>query len=182
MAVSALEALAERAATASGPLPVRKWNPPDCGPIDIAIDRDGRWWHEGRPIAREGLVRLFSRVLRREPDGGYALVTPVEKVAIRVDDVPFVAVEMAAEGDGAAQRLGFLTNIGEFVTAGPEHKLRFEVDPRRGDVVPYLTVREGIEARLHRSLLFPLVECGMTESGTFGVWSDGCFFPIGAMP
>lgn len=182
MAMSALDALAGRAVAASGPLQVRKWNPPACGPIDIAIDREGRWWHEGRPIEREGLVRLFSRILRREPDGGYVLVTPVEKVAIRVEDVPFIAVEMAAEGAAAAQRLGFLTNVGEFVTAGPERPLRFEVDPGRGDVVPYLTVREGIEARLHRSLLFPLVECGMTEGGSFGVWSDGCFFPIGAMP
>ncbi|MBB5752811.1 DUF1285 domain-containing protein [Prosthecomicrobium pneumaticum] len=182
MAVSALDALAARAAAASGPLPVERWDPACRGAIDIAIDRAGVWWHEGRPIRREGLVRLFSRILRREPDGGYALVTPLERLSIRVANVPLLAVDMAAEGEGADERLVFLTNVGELVAAGPDRPLRFTVEPGRGDLVPYLTVRPGIEARLERALVMPLVERGQVEGGLFGVRSAGVFFAIGAAP
>lgn len=158
--------------------PVEAWNPPDCGPIDIRIDAEGRWYHLGSPIGRAPLVRLFASILRREPDGSYVLVTPVEKLTIRVDDVPFLAVEMHAEGKGAAQRLTFRTNVGDVVTAGRDHPLRFAVDAVNGGIRPYLRVRGGLEARLSRPLLYDLVALAAEKAGRLGVTSDGAFFEL----
>ena len=94
------------------------WNPPFCGDLDMRIARDGTWFYLGTPIGRAPLVRLFSSILKREGDR-YFLVTPVEKVGITVDDAPFVAVDFTAEGEGRAQRLTFVTQVGDEVTAGP---------------------------------------------------------------
>lgn len=177
-----LAALLSRAA--SGEMkarPVEAWNPPDCGPIDIRIDRDGRWYHLGSPIGREPLVRLFASILRREPDGSHVLVTPVEKLSITVDDVAFLAVEMHAEGRGSKQRLTFRTNVGDVVTAGPDHPLRFAVDPANDGVRPYVRVRGGLEARLTRPLLYDLVALSSESGGRVGVMSDGAFFELPPM-
>ena len=105
--------------------PVHRWNPTHCGDSEMRIARDGTWYHQGSPIGRPAMVRLFSTILRREPDGRYVLVTPVDKLDITVEDAPFVAVEMKAEGDGADARLAFRLNTGDLVTAGPDHPLRF---------------------------------------------------------
>src|SRR6478735_4054678 len=96
-----------------GPAPVHLWNPPFCGDLDMRIASDGTWFYLGTPIGRPGLVKLFASVLKREGDS-YFLVTPVEKVGIRVDDAAFVAVEMAADGEGAAAILRFRTNIDDW--------------------------------------------------------------------
>ena len=125
-----------------------------CGDIDIRIAGDGTWFHEGCPIGRLPLVKLFASVLRRE-DGDYWLVTPVEKARITVDDVPFIAVEMEAEGDGKAQRLRFRTNLDEWVSADAAHPLAFRALPGSEDKAPYLTVRDGLEARVARAALLP---------------------------
>src|ERR1700748_3639420 len=95
--------------------PVEKWNPTHCGDSDMRIARDGTWFHMGSPIGRQEMVRLFSPILRREPDGGFVLVTPVEKLDIAVEDAPFVAVEMKAEGDGSAARLALPVHTHEAV-------------------------------------------------------------------
>src|SRR6478752_5117348 len=116
-------AAAKAQAPGRGLPPVHLWHPEHCGEIDIVIRRDGRWFHEGAPIGREALVRLFSTVLRKDPDGIY-LVTPVEKLKITVEDAPFIAVRVDREGDA----LKFLTNVGDEVTAGPDHAIRVEVD------------------------------------------------------
>src|SRR5947209_7339664 len=84
--------------------PVEKWNPEHCGDSAMRIARDGTWYHEGAPIGRPAMVRLFSTILRREPDGRHVLVTPVEKLDIEVEDAAFVAVELKSEGDGQARR------------------------------------------------------------------------------
>src|ERR1700754_2280203 len=105
--------------------PVEKWNPEHCGDSAMRIARDGTWYHEGSPIGRAAMVRLFSSILRREPDGSYILVTPVEKLSIAVEDAPFVAVELKTEGEGSERRLAFRLNTDELVVAGPEHPLRF---------------------------------------------------------
>src|SRR3954451_6102437 len=105
--------------------PVESWNPDHCGASGMRIARDGTWYHEGSPIGRAAMVRLFSTILRREPDGVYVLVTPVEKLDIEVEDAPFVAVEMKAEGDGRERNLAFRLNTGDLVVAGAGHKLRF---------------------------------------------------------
>ena len=157
--------------------PVDQWHPTHCGPSDMRIARDGTWFHQGSPIGRIEMVRLFSTILRREPDGGYVLVTPVEKLDIAVDDAPFVAVEMKAEGTGRDARLAFRLNTGELVTAGADHPLRFaatEEGPR-----PYLHVRGGLEALVARPVYYDLAERALADdAATPGVWSDGAFFAL----
>ncbi len=155
--------------------PVERWNPVHCGDSGMRIARDGTWWHEGAPIGREAMVRLFSTILRREPDGAYVLVTPVEKLDIAVEDAAFQAVEMKVEGAGAEARLVFRLNTGDLVTAGPGHALRFaakEEGPR-----PYLHVRGGMEALVVRAIYYELAELALANDPP-GVWSDGAFFPV----
>ncbi len=157
--------------------PVEQWNPSHCGDSEMRIARDGTWFHQGSPIGRQTMVRLFSTILRREADGRYVLVTPVEKLDIAVEDAPFVAVEMKAEGDGADARLAFRLNTGDLVTAGADHPLRFtegEDGPR-----PYLHVRGGLEALVARSVYYELAERALADdAATPGVWSGGTFFPL----
>ncbi len=105
--------------------PVEKWHPAHCGDIDIRIARDGTWFHEGSPIGRHELVRLFSTILRKDPDG-FHLVTPGEKMRIVVEDAPFLAVLLRVEGEGEGQKLIFTTNVGDETVAG-----RGQSDPRR---------------------------------------------------
>ena len=157
--------------------PVHLWNPAHCGEIDIVIKRDGRWLHEGAVIGREAMVRLFSTILRKDPDGFY-LVTPVEKLRITVEDAPFIAVRVDRDGEG----LKFLTNVGDEVAAGPDHAIRVEVSPT-GEPRPYLHVRRGLEALIARSVFYELVEMAeertTPEGQTWGVTSDGAWFPMG---
>lgn len=169
-----LEALLN-AQSGDKPPPVERWNPPYCGDIGLAIRRDGTWTYQGSPIGRKPLVRLFSRVLRRDPDGRTYLVTPVEKIDVAVEDAPFLAVEMEVAGGGADQRLTFRTNVDDVVACGPEHPLRFEVEPGSGGLKPYLRVRGRLEALVTRAVYYDLVELGVTEGRAFGVWSGGHF-------
>jgi uncharacterized protein len=158
--------------------PVHLWNPPFCGEMDMRIARDGTWFYQGSPIGRKPMVRLFSTVLRRDGDGRYYLVTPVEKLAIRVDDAPFVAVEMTAHGAGRGQVLTFRTNVDDEVMAGPEHPIRVAT-AADGEPSPYLHVRDRLEALIARAVFYDLVELAEERDGEFGVWSAGAFFPIG---
>ena len=152
---------------------------------DMRIARDGTWFHEGTPFTRIALVKLFSTVLKRTDDGGYMLATPVERVAIEVEDAPFVAVEMACDGEGRERCLRFRTNIDEWVTLDADHPLRVAEQPDTGEPSPYIKLREGIEALVARAVFYDLVE--MAEDGpgpdgakVVGVWSAGTFFPLGA--
>jgi uncharacterized protein len=160
--------------------PVEKWNPDFCGDIDLVIKRDGTWFHEGTPIGRAKLVRLFSTVLRREGDRHF-LVTPVEKLEITVEDAPFIAVLMRREGEGERQTLTFTTNVGDEAAAGEDHKLSFRRD--NDGMAPYIDVRAGLEARIARAVYYDLVELAETREidgvDMFGVWSGGVFFPFG---
>ncbi|MEO5494763.1 MAG: DUF1285 domain-containing protein [Sphingomonas sp.] len=157
--------------------PVDKWHPTHCGDSDMRIARDGTWFHMGSPIGRQEMVRLFSTILRREPDGSYVLVTPVEKLDIAVEDAPFVAVEMKAEGDGSDAKLAFRLNTGDLVTAGPDHALRF-VQADHGPL-PYLHVRGGLEALVVRSVYYDIAERALSgDDDPVGVWSDGAFFAL----
>jgi hypothetical protein len=155
-------------------------NPSHCGEIDIRIARDGTWFHEGTPFARRELVRLFSTILRKEADG-YYLVTPAEKMRIRVEDVPFLAVLLDAEGAGSSQRLVFTTNVGDDVIAGADNPIRVETDPRSGEPAPYIHVRQGLEARISRNVFYQLADLAVpwADSSNLGVWSSGCFFALG---
>ncbi|MBP1852569.1 DUF1285 domain-containing protein [Rhizobium halophytocola] len=182
-----LAALIQRASDQSngknGALPpVERWNPPDCGDIDMEIGADGTWFYMGTPIGRAPLVRLFSTVLRRDEDGKTYLVTPVEKVGIRVVDAPFLAVEMSCSGEGAEQRLTFRTNVGDVVEAGAEHGLRFSIDGEGAELKPYLHVRGRLEALVSRAVMYDLVDLGedIEIDGVlmFAVRSGGSVFPI----
>lgn len=173
-----LAALLAEAGNAAGARPVERWDPPDCGDIDIRIAADGTWFYRGTPIGREALVRLFASVLRREPDGRHVLVTPVEKLGIVVDDAPFLAVEMESEGAGEERRLFFRTNVGDVVPAGHDHPLRFETEADTGGLKPYLRVRGGLEALLTRALALDLAAIAEERDGRAGIWSKGAFFPF----
>ena len=157
--------------------PVQDWTPPFCGNLDMRIARDGTWFYQGTPIGRPALVRLFSTILRRDGDD-YFLVTPVEKVGITVDDAPFVAVDVEAEGAGQDQTLRFETNVGDHVTAGPDHPIRVDRDPETGEPAPYVLVRANLEALIDRKSFYRLVEIGDRQDGWFGLWSGGAFFRI----
>ena len=174
-------AAAAGAASRGGLPPVERWNPPFCGDIDMRIARDGTWFYLGTPIGRPALVRLFSNILWREGDR-YFLVTPVEKVGIRVDDAPFVAVDFAAEGEGRDQRITFTTHVGDQVTAGPDHPIRVVRDPDTGEPAPYVLVRRNLEALIDRKSFYRLVELCTHEDHEgarwFGLWSGGAFFPV----
>jgi hypothetical protein len=157
--------------------PVHEWNPPFCGDLDMRIARDGTWFYQGTPINRHGLVRLFSTILRKDGDR-YFLVTPVEKVGITVDDAPFVAVDFERDGEGEGQNLRFETNVGDHVTAGPDHPIRVERDPETGEPSPYVHVRAGLDALIDRKSFYRLVEIGDRRDGWFGLWSGGAFFAM----
>ncbi|WP_099864489.1 DUF1285 domain-containing protein [Pararhizobium haloflavum] len=178
-----LAALISRAAsTERGLPPVERWNPPFCGDLDMEIRADGTWYYLGTPIGRERLVRLFSTVLRRDEDGKTYLVTPVEKVGIRVEDAPFLAVEMSATERGGVQTLTFRTNVGDVVEAGPDRPLRFDVAGDHDSLKPYLHVRGRLEALVSRPLMYDLVELGerldIDGEEMFVLRSGGSVFPI----
>lgn len=161
-----------------------------CGDFDLRIARDGTWYYKGTPITRMPLVKLFASVLRRESDGSYWLVTPVERGTIVVDDAPFVAVDvdrLPADAPAASPdaELIFRTNLDETVVAGPDHPIRVEIDAETGEPSPYILVRGGMEALINRATFYRLVdfavENGRTDggNGVLGVWSRGRFFALG---
>jgi len=157
--------------------PVDCWNPERCGDSGMRIARDGTWYHEGQPIRRPAMVRLFSTVLRREPDGSHVLVTPVEKLGIEVESTAFRAVEMSSEGEGPERRIAFRLDSGDAVMLGPDHPLRI-VETANGPS-PRLVVRHGLEAELTRPLYYELAEIALAEGNEpSGVWSGGAFFPL----
>ena len=174
-----LTAAAKEAAQKGLP-PVHLWNPPFCGDLDMRIAGDGTWFYMGTPIGRPALVRLFSTILKREGDK-YFLVTPVEKVGIRVDDAPFLAVEMVKVNSAAGPLLRFRTNVDDWVDCDSAHRLRFETS-RDGGLTPYLHVRANLWAKVTRALYYDLVDMGeervIDGQPMFGVESAGVFFPM----
>ncbi len=174
-----LEATVQAAAQrAPGLPPVHLWHPTHCGEIDIVIRRDGVWLHEGSPIGREALVRHFSTILRKDPDG-FHLVTPVEKLKVTVEDAPFVAIRV----DRVGEDLRFLTNVGDTVVAGPDNPIRVGAEGPKGWPAPYVHVRRGLEARIVRPVFYELVEMAnerdLADGPTLGVASGGAFFALG---
>jgi hypothetical protein len=157
--------------------PVDQWNPDRCGHSEMRIARDGTWYHQGSPINRPAMVRLFSTVLRREPDGSHVLVTPAEKLEIDVETTAFRAVEMHTEGTGESRQIAFSLDSGDAVIAGPEHPIR--ILPTKRGPSPRLAVRHGLEAELSRASYYELAEIAIAEGhDPPGVWSGGAFFPL----
>ena len=157
--------------------PVERWDPPHCGHSGMRIARDGTWYHDGAPIRRPAMVRLFSTVLRQEPEGRHMLVTPVEKLDIDVESTAFRAIAMRSEGAGKARRIAFELDIGDPVLLGPAHPLRL-IETDHGQS-PRIAVRHGLEAELSRPVYYELAELALCDSGDPpGIWSDGAFFPL----
>lgn len=156
--------------------PVQDWHPDRSGAIDIRIAADGTWYHDGDPIGRQSLIRLFATILRKDPDG-YYLVTPAEKLAIAVEDAPFVAVDFEVKGEGAAQQILFVTNVDDYVLADADHPIRMagtDDNPR-----PYVLVRDGLEAVISRAAYYRLVELCVAEQDGYWIWSAGARFKLG---
>lgn len=157
--------------------PVDAWQPERCGHSGMRIARDGTWYHDGAPIRRPAMTRLFSTVLRKEPDGRHVLVTPVEKLDIEVECTAFRAIEMHSEGEGRSRRIAFRLDSGDAVILGPEHPFRMVEEADRRS--PRILVRNGLEAELSRSVYYELAEIALSEDQERpGVWSDGQFFPL----
>ncbi|MEO5577988.1 MAG: DUF1285 domain-containing protein [Sphingomicrobium sp.] len=155
--------------------PVDRWNPKHCGRSDMRIAADGTWFHMDTPITRPAMVRLFSTVLRREPDGSHVLVTPVEKLSIEVEVTAFRAIAMTSEGEGDKRRIAFELDSGDAVILGPDHPLTIGDDAHGPS--PRLAVRHGLEALLARPLYYELAEIALAEGhDPPGIWSSGAFF------
>lgn len=183
--IAGLEALIRQQQSAKGPPSVEKWNPPYCGDIGMEIRSDGTWYYQNSPIGRPALVKLFASILRRDDDGRHYLVTPVEKIDVKVADAPFLAVEMEQVGQGSEQTLVFRTNVDDIVSAGQAHPLRFVLEPAAGGLKPYVRVRGRLDALLTRALYVDLVELAVPMSSDagnsedeLGIWSGGTFFPL----
>jgi hypothetical protein len=182
-ATASLEAMIARAGAGGKTLPpVHKWNPPFCGDIDMEIRRDGTWFYLGTPIGRLPLVKLFSSVMRKDEDGKTYLVTPVEMVGIRVEDAPFVAVEMDMKQEDGNPVLVFRTRTDDIVEAGPENPIRFEREAGSDGVKPYLLVRGRLEALIARPVMYQLIALGeeivVNGRAMFAVRSKGAVFPV----
>lgn len=185
LAAMITRAQADRNAGKDGLPPVERWNPPFCGDIDMEIRPDGTWFYMGTPIGRPALVRLFSTVLRCDGDNRIYLVTPVEKIGIRVLDAPFVAVEMTVSEEEGGQVLTFRTNVGDIVRAGPDNPLRFATHGETEQLKPYVLVRGRLEALVNRAVTYDLLALGeaveIDGEEMFAISSGGVVFPVMAM-
>jgi len=176
--VAALKSHAADGAPARRLPPVEKWNPAHCGEAGLEILRDGTWMHEGTRITRERLVKLFSSILRKDDDGQTYLVTPVEKIIVRVHDAPFLAIRADRDVEGRDQNIVFTTNVGDVTVAGPDRPIR--VTYTNGEPRPYVLVRGRLEARILRTPFYELVEWSEMRDGKLGVWSGGVWWELGA--
>lgn len=162
--------------------PVEKWNPPFCGDLDMEIRRDGTWFYMGTPMGRPALVRLFSSILRKDEDDHTYLVTPVEKVRIKVEDAHFLAVEMNVEGEGPEKRISFRTNVGEIVVIDDVHPIWFEIEGKDAELKPYFRVRGRLDALVNRATMYDLVELGeevdIDGQKMFALQTNGMVIPI----
>ncbi len=175
-----LQTMRREAGGKASPAPVERWNPAYCGGAEIVIRANGEWVHEGARMTREALVRLFASVLRKDEDGETYLVTPAEKIRIRVEDAPFIAIRVDKIGAGREAAIAFTTNVGDVVAAGPDHPLWVREDPRSGAPSPYVRVRGRLDAKLSRAVFYELADAAEMHGDQLGVWSQGMFFPLGA--
>ncbi len=178
--------LARLASSVARPASGTKTAPRDCGSFDIHIARDGSWFYRGSSINRMALVRLFAGVLERDAEGQYWLSTPAERGRITVEDAPFLAVSLESQNPGSPfQALTFRTNLDHSATLDGDHPLRVALDKVTGGPIPYILVKDRLEARLARPVFYELVELGREErvgdTTLFGVWSKGKFFLLGSL-
>jgi len=171
-------------ARARGPVSAERWDPPYCGDIGLKICADGTWVYRDSPIRREGLIKLFASVLRKDADGRTYLVTPAEKFDVEVADAPFLVVEMEVHGKGSGQELIFRTNVNDIVRCGPQHPLRFCIQRPSGGLKPCVRVRGRLDPLVVRAFYYDLVALAVEEKcdgrSAIGLWSGGAFFTMHA--
>ena len=181
VSVSKLSSTVTKYVQESKPAPVDLWDPPYCGELNIRIARDGQWFYNNSPIGRKRLVKLFSNILKKEKNT-YYLVTPVEKVKIKVDDAPFVIVDMECTKKGTSQEISFVTNTEARFTLSKKHPLRVKIKKDTKEPSPYVTVRRNLEGLIDRKTFYRLAdmcEIHLHRGETWlGIWSMGKFFPI----
>lgn len=162
--------------------PVELWEPDFCGDLDLEIKADGTWFYMGTPIGRHSMVRLFSTVLRKDDDGKTYLVTPVEKVGIRVEDAHFLAVELTVTSNKGDQIINLRTNMGDIVQVGKNNPLWFDVSGPHAELKPYVRVRGRLDALVNRATMYELIELGeeiiIDDVNMFALRSSGEVFPI----
>lgn len=168
--------------------PVHRWDPPSCGDIGLAVGRDGTWTHQGDAIERPALVKLFASLLKRDPNGDYWVVTPVEKSPVRVTAAPLLAVALTVEHPGqAGQTISLITNMGDTCTLGPDNPVRIDDTLFDDGPAPLVTVRHGptngIEALMTRSCFYDFAQCVEDADTKPGhthlcVRSNGIVFPL----
>lgn len=160
--------------------PVSQWNPARTGDSEMEITADGRWFHQGGEIKRPAMIRAFSTLLRRDTDGGYWLVTPAERLSIKVEDAPFLAVELRNAGDGKDRNIAFRLNVDDLLIADAEHPLVMRTPAKgHGEARPYILVRDNLWARLTRPVYYELAELALSESPESpGLWSCGSYFSL----
>jgi uncharacterized protein len=138
---------------------------------DFKIDKDGQWYHDGAPIKREALARLFSdRALKIDEEGRYWLQTPFEKYPVIVEDSPYVIVDFKVR-DGV---VALKSNMDEVVEVGANHPLELRYSKAYEMELPYIEIRNGLHARLGRNVYYALVE----QFGTH-IESKGVRFALG---
>jgi len=157
---------------------LQAWNPPLSGDMDLLIKANGEWYHEGSLITRPSLVKLFASILRREGED-YFLVSPVEKWRIQVEDVPFLVIEVGFEETTTAeqQKVKLHTATGDTFFLDEEHPLRM-VYSGEHSLRPYVTVRQGMDALIHRNVFYRLSDRAVSHEGKTGLWSCGAFFSL----
>lgn len=167
----------------TGQPPLECWHPELSGDMDLRICRDGQWIHKGEPMGREAVVKLFSTILRREDDGQYYLLTPVEKWRIQVEDTPLLAHSLEVESAGEQQVIKLTTNVGEILEVGDEHPLKIDNYEGSGQPRPVIGVRHGLDARLVTAAYYDLAEHVVEQTvdgkSVLGVFSHGNFYKIG---
>lgn len=175
-----LESLHQQVNATAKP-PLHLWHPPLSGQMDMVIQHDGAWIHEGVSISRHSLVVLFSSILRRESDGEYYLVTPVEKWQITVADVPFIITDMDIQGEGDAQEIYMKTNVDDYFLLDNQHAIKIMPYGKEDECLPYVHIRDDLYARLSRSVYYRLMDCVVEHASSWGVWSSRDFFPLESM-
>ena len=157
--------------------PVDDWNPPLCENVSMSIDRSGKWFFMNSPIGRQRMVNLFSRVLRLDKEG-YFLVTPVEKIHIKVEDKPFVIVDFEITGKNKDQIISFKTNTDEVFEVNENHPLRVETKKTDNEPSPYVLVRKNLEGLISRNVFYRLVDLSEEIEGLYGIYSAGKFYQL----
>jgi len=166
--------------------PVHLWCPEKTGHMDLRIDREGRWLHEGAEIKRPAMVKLFSSILRREGDN-YFLVTPVEKWQITVDIAPFYMVYARRELRDSVQVIRLISSTDDEILLDDDHPLIIERAAENGAIAPLVTVRDNLQAVLSRSVYYQLIDWGRVSPSPDGenelvIDSLGCQFSLGRYP